>query len=107
VVSGTKRQQAIRAALSREVPAIPYSEAEAVYEAAIAPGLRDLTPGIALRLALEAHVRHAHTNYDALLADGYDRGAARFFVIDDMNAVLRGWGYRREITAEEDASDAE
>lgn len=107
MVRGTKRQQAIRAALTREVPAIPFAEAEDVFEKAVAPGLRDLTPAIALRLALEAHVRHRHTDYDTLLAEGYDRAAARFFVIDEMNRVLRRWGYRREITGDEDATDAE
>jgi hypothetical protein len=31
----------------------------------------------AVRLAVRAHVRHTETNYDALLADGFDRGEAR------------------------------
>ena len=36
-------------------------------------------------------MRHVHTDYDALLADGYDRDAARFFVVDRINEVLTGW----------------
>jgi hypothetical protein len=36
-------------------------------------------------------VRHAHTDYDRLLAEGYDRAAARFFVADAINAVLTRW----------------
>jgi hypothetical protein len=38
-----------------------------------------------------AHVRHAHTDYDRLLAEGYDRDAARFFVIDQINETLTRW----------------
>ena len=41
-------------------------------------------------------------DYDALLADGYERDAARFFVIDDMNAVLEHWGSARRVTGDAD-----
>ncbi|WP_245566222.1 DUF2293 domain-containing protein [Stappia stellulata] len=84
-------------------PRIPFADSEPVIETALAGHLRHLPPSIALWQALSAHVRHEHTDYDALLDDGYDRDAARFFVIDDMNAVLEGWGSARRLTAEEDA----
>ena len=51
----------------------------------------DLPPAIAVWLATVAHVRHQHTDYEKLLAEGYDRNSARFFVIDRTNAVLTGW----------------
>ena len=38
-----------------------------------------------------AHVRHVHTDYEALLGEGYDRASARFFVIDRINEVLTTW----------------
>ena len=41
-----------------------------------------------------AHVRHAETNYDTLLAQGYDRGDARAEVERSVNRVLDTWqGY--------------
>ena len=52
----------------------------------------------ALWLALGSHIRHVHTDYDRLLAEGYDRDAARFFVADDTDAVLTGWGCQRSVS---------
>ncbi|TXM89282.1 DUF2293 domain-containing protein, partial [Methylobacterium sp. WL103] len=46
----------------------------------------------AARLALVAYARHVFTDYDDLLAEGYDRDSARHFVLDALNAVLAGWG---------------
>ncbi len=45
----------------------------------------------AVRLAVMAHIRHAETEYDALLAQGYDRGDARAQVEADVNQVLAQW----------------
>jgi len=45
----------------------------------------------AIRLAVTAHVRHAETNYDALLAQGYDRWDARAQVEGDVARVLSQW----------------
>jgi len=42
----------------------------------------------AVRLAVVAHVRHTETNYDALLANGYDRWEARAAVDGIVNRVL-------------------
>ena len=46
----------------------------------------------AIRLAVIAHIRHAETNYDALLAQGIPRGLARAEVEAAINQVLRRWG---------------
>ena len=45
----------------------------------------------AVRLAVTAHVRHAHTNYDALLARGRDRHDARGAVEHQVRSVLTAW----------------
>jgi hypothetical protein len=42
-------------------------------------------------LAVAARVRHAHTRYDDLLADGWFRNEARREVRDEIHAVLAGW----------------
>jgi hypothetical protein len=43
----------------------------------------------AIRLAVIAHIRHAHTNYDDLLARYADRDTARERIRDKVSAVLR------------------
>jgi len=45
----------------------------------------------AVRLAVIAHIRHAHTNYDELLMSGLDRPSARDAVQDKMEEVLEEW----------------
>lgn len=45
----------------------------------------------AVLLAVTAHVRHAQTGYDALLAAGVERHEARRRVQDRANAVLAEW----------------
>jgi hypothetical protein len=45
----------------------------------------------AVELAVRAHIRHAHTPYDHLLARGVDRSDARRDVASEVEAVLRRW----------------
>jgi hypothetical protein len=45
----------------------------------------------AIRLAVVAHVRHVETNYDQLLAKGYDRWDARQEVQSSVERVLDDW----------------
>jgi hypothetical protein len=45
----------------------------------------------AIRLAVIAHVRHTHTNYDRLLNQLWDRAAARDQVREQVNAVVHQW----------------
>lgn len=101
MTGGTKRQKDMRKALRALLPRVPMADAEAILDGALAGHLRHLPPSIALWQAVTSHVRHALTDYDALLADGYDRDAARFFVIDDMNLVLEDWGCARRIEEDE------
>lgn len=87
----------MRKALRALAPRIPLADANEVLERAESPHFRHLPPTIALWQAVSARVRHAHSDYDALLAEGYGRDAARFFVADEMNQVLEDWGCARRI----------
>jgi hypothetical protein len=91
----------IEAALRRLAPRIPAHEFVAVVDhARSSRGLRVASPEEAAWLSLVAYVRHALTDYDELLQQGYDADSARFFVADEMETILRGWGARRKLTAE-------
>lgn len=46
---------------------------------------------VPVRLAVAAHVRHAETNYDELLAAGWEREDARAEVQERVQQVLAGW----------------
>jgi hypothetical protein len=48
----------------------------------------------AVALAVAAHVRHRHSQYDSLLAHGWDRADARHAVAEVVKAVLRRWSAR-------------
>ena len=87
----TKRRQALAKALTLLLPGAPYADIEAIRTEAASKHMKELPPTIAVWLATVAHVRHQHTDYDELLAEGYDRDAARFFVIDRTNEVLTSW----------------
>ena len=102
---GTRRQQAIRKALRALAPGIPLSDVEAVIALAERKHMKDLPPSAALWLALGSHVRHVHTDYERLLAEGYDRDAARFFVAEETDSVLAGWGCQRSVSDGEDEAD--
>jgi hypothetical protein len=102
VKASTGRQKALAKALTALIPLAPFSDAEAIREAAGQRKLRELPPSIAIWIATVTHVRHEHSDYDALLDDGYDRDSARHFVVDQMNAVLTTWRATRLVDAEED-----
>ncbi|GAB4525007.1 MAG: DUF2293 domain-containing protein [Roseibium sp.] len=101
MTGGTKRQKDMRRALRVLLPRVPMRDAEAILDLALAGHLRHLPPGIALWQATTSHVRHEKTDYDTLLEDDYDRDAARHFVREDMNEVLRDWGCNREVSDKE------
>lgn len=103
-MTGTRRQRDIRRSLRGLAPLIPFSDAEAVATRAVGGSLRSLPPSIAAWLALTSHIRHRYTEYDDLLAEGYDRDAARFFVAGSTDDVLSEWGCARSVS--EDAGEA-
>src|SRR5262249_41211049 len=60
-------------------------------------GLSVASPETTAWLSLVAYVRHTFTDYDELLAEGYDRDSARHFVAARMDKILQAWGVRRRL----------
>jgi hypothetical protein len=88
----------IEEALRRLAPGMPAHEFGAVVDHALdSRGLRSATPETAAWLSLVAYVRHALTDYDDLLTQGYDQDSARFFVAEEIERVLAEWGARRKL----------
>jgi len=87
----TERQKAIAKGLTLLIPGAPWADAEEIRQAAAGRQLKTLPPSVALWLTTVAHVRHQHTDYDDLLAEGYDHASARHFVVDQINEVLTVW----------------
>ena len=98
----TGRRRALAKALTALLPAAPYADIESIRADAGAKHMKTLPPAIAVWLATVAHVRHQHTDYEKLLAEGYDRDSARFFVIDRTNEVLTIWRATRLLDADEE-----
>jgi len=95
-------RSAISSALRHLAPRLPAHEFAAVVDHAVdSPGLRAVSPENAAWLSLVAYARHTMTDYDALLAQGYDRDSARFFVAEALEDLLAGWGARRKLAADE------
>jgi hypothetical protein len=96
------RRSDIEAALRRLAPKIPPHEFGAVIDhARDSAGLRTASAESAAWLSLVAYLRHAFTDYDELLAQGYDQDSARFFVAGEMQAVLEEWGVKRKLRAQD------
>jgi hypothetical protein len=96
------KRSEIEEALRRLAPKIPPHEFGAVIDHALdSPGLRTASAEGAAWLSLVAYLRHAFTDYDDLLAQGYDQDSARFFVAEEMQAVLEEWGVRRKLAAQD------
>jgi hypothetical protein len=92
------RRTLIADALAVIAPAVPAFERGAILDHALdSRGLATASPQAAAWAALVAYVRHALTDYDDLLADGYDVDAARHFVLPEINRVLAEWGCRRRV----------
>lgn len=98
----TRRRREIDRALTMLIPLAPFSDAQLIRQAAGAAKLRDLPASIAVWIAAVAHIRHAHTDYDRLLSEGYDRDSARFFVVDAINATLTRWRASRLLEVDDE-----
>jgi hypothetical protein len=97
----TKRSD-IEKALRQLAPQIPGYEASAIVDHAMASrGLNPASPQTAAWLSMVAFVRHALTEYDSLLEEGYDQESARHFVAGDIQAVLTEWGVRRPLAPQD------
>lgn len=96
------RRSEIEDALRRLAPRIPAHEFAVVVDHALdSRGLAAASAEAAAWLSLVAYVRHALTDYDELLENGYDQDSARHFVAAEMEMILQGWGSRRRLSAEE------
>ena len=96
------RRSDVHAALMRLAPKIPAFEAGAIVDHAMTSrGLASSSAETAAWLSLVAFVRHTMTDYDDLMAEGYDHSAARYFVVGEMTGILEGWGVRRPLIEEE------
>ena len=92
----------IEAALRRLAPNTPEHEFASVVDHAIdSRGLGHAAPETAAWLSLVAYVRHVFTDYDDLRDQDYDEDSARFFVMEQMQAVLQEWGVRRQLTSQD------
>jgi len=92
----------IETALRRLAPRIPPHEFGAVVDhARDSRGLKASTPETTAWLSLVAYVRHALTDYDELLAQGYDHDSARFFVAAEIQATLERWGVGRRLATDD------
>jgi hypothetical protein len=97
----TKRSD-IEKALRQLAPEIPDYEASAIADHAMdSRGLNSASPQSAAWLSMVAFIRHALTEYDSLLEEGYDRESARHFVAADIQAVLMEWGVRRLLSPQD------
>jgi hypothetical protein len=98
----TGRRRAIAKALTALLPLAPYADMEKIRADAGAVYMKSLPPSIAVWLATIAHIRHVHTDYEKLLAEGYDRDSARFFVMEQTNRVLTRWRATRLLQDEDE-----
>lgn len=90
---------AFAGAIREHYPGCPAEEASAIAEHACrkysgrvgrTAAAKELGPE-AIRLAVIAHIRHAHTNYDELLARYADRHTARERIWTNVSAILDEW----------------
>ncbi len=94
--------QLLAQAILRQYPACPPSQARAIAAHAGMRGSGRVGRSAAGRaldrqaidLAVIAHVRHAHTNYDDLLMQGTERLCARALVREQIDRVLISWASR-------------
>jgi hypothetical protein len=99
---GMDRRNEVGEALSRIAPRIPRFEREAILDHAMdSQAMKRSTPENAAWLSLVSYVRHVLTDYDALIAEGYERESARFFVVDETNSYLEEWGATRRVETQE------
>ncbi len=99
VVLDQRLVEQMTAAILNEFPHCPATEARQIAAHAAERGSgrvgrsaagRELDPK-AITLAVIAHIRHVHTNYDSLLMRGVDRQDAREQIRGSLDTVLSRW----------------
>jgi hypothetical protein len=104
VVVRERADQAYIAQFSKQIrlqyPGCPSQEAEAIADHACQKysgrvGRTSAAKSFdaeAIDLAVKAHIRHKHTNYDQLLSNGWERTEARSAVTEKLDQIMREWG---------------
>lgn len=88
----------IKKRLREMIPLSTMEDFLAVEKIANSGHLRHLPPSIRAWQGLTTHIRHVHTDYNDLLSEGYDKEAARHFVLEDINKTLDQWGCQQKIS---------
>lgn len=96
------KSKEVKRRLRELVPLATMEDFLAIEEIADAGHLRHLPPSIRAWQATTTHARHAHTDYDDLLKDGYDQDSARHFVLEDINTKLQEWGCKDKLSDEQE-----
>lgn len=102
---GRKQEKDLKDKLREMLPRITLSDFQDILSIAHKGHLRHLPDTIVLWQAVTTHIRHAHTDYDDLMEDGYDQHSARHFVLDAMNEKLAEWGSSRFLDASADTDN--
>ena len=95
------KQKEIKRRLRALVPSATMEDFLAIEKIALAGHLRHLPASISAWQAVTTHARHAYTEYDALLGEGYDAESARHFVVEAINLKLMEWGCTERISEDE------
>jgi len=86
------------AEIKTQFPKMPATERELVIKHGFKKHSRrvgrtgTLTLNAKVRLAVVAHIRHMHTDYETLLRAGMPREAARVAILKTIDTVTREWG---------------
>lgn len=91
-----------RDVLRKLIPLASMADFDPVYQAMRSRHMKNLDIRAAAWLALIAHIRHQHTEYDQLRDEGYDHDSARHFVLENINDVLTEWGCEKRLSFEVD-----
>jgi hypothetical protein len=101
------RRDAVLGALRLLAPQTPDGDVEMILDHALhSPGLKKSAPETAAWLSLVAFVRHSYSDYDDLLADGYDVDSARYFCREQINEVLATWQCPRRVGESDDGEES-
>lgn len=95
------RLRQVRKTLKLMIPKATLYDFQKIMEIAEGSHLRHLPSPILAWRSVTTHIRHNHTEYDALLEEGYDVESAKHYVLEAMNETLEIWGATKKITTDE------
>ncbi|KAI5301051.1 hypothetical protein KEM55_002813 [Ascosphaera atra] len=100
----TREGNKTRALLLAAYPNMPAADLSQILSHAFLKGSRRVGRSskvrggekVKLRLAVEAHIRHCHTEYDRMLREGIHREDAREMVWEEVGRIRDEWAGRQE-----------